>query len=121
MDVFLSTLQSYWGIILFAICFVIYLITQGRTKAKEIILSLMLRAEKEAETLFLKTGDEKFLFVVDYGYRLLPAYVRTFITYKMFTDLANTLYATAKNYLLGLHDTETKPEEIQESKITDPG
>jgi hypothetical protein len=121
MDVSVSTLQSYWGIILFVICFVIFLITQGRAKAKEIILSLMLRAEKEAEALLFKTGDEKFIFVVDYGYRLLPAYVKAFITYAMFENMAKSLYASAKEYLLGLHDTKPKQEEIQDSKITDPG
>ncbi|TGE36900.1 hypothetical protein E4K67_17535 [Desulfosporosinus fructosivorans] len=124
MDVFLSYLQSYWGIILFALCFIIYLISQGKTKATQIILSLMLRAEKEAEDLMLKNGDQKFIFVVDRGYQLLPANVRLFITHKMFEDMANTLYSRAKNYLSGLNTTdENKPkqEEIQESKITDPG
>jgi len=121
LDVFLTTLQQYWGVILFVLCFVVYLITQGRSKATQIILSLMLRAEKESEALLLKTGDEKFMFVVDFGYQRLPAYVRAFITYTMFKDMANTLYASAKNYLLGLHDAEPKPPAIQESKITDPG
>lgn len=121
MDVFLSTLQTYWGIILFVLCFVIYLVSQGRTKATQIILSLMLRAEKEAESLLLKNGDQKFMFVVDYGYQLLPAYIRTFITYKMFTEMARTLYDSAKNYLFGLNDQKPKQEELQERKVTDPG
>ncbi|HBV85749.1 MAG TPA: hypothetical protein DEF42_03620 [Desulfosporosinus sp.] len=121
MEVFISTLQNYWGIILFALCFVIYLITQGRSKAKQIILSLMLRAEKEAEALLLKNEDQKFMFVVDYGYQLLPARVKLFITYKMFTEMANSLYASAKNYLTGLNKNKPKQEELQESKITDPG
>lgn len=76
----------------------------------------MLRAEKEAEIMLFKTGDEKFVFVVDYGYQLLPAYVKMFITYKMFEDMAKSLYGSAKGYLLDL-----RPVEIQENKVTDPG
>lgn len=121
MDVFLSTLQSYWGIILFVICFVIYLVSQGKTRATQIILSLMLRAEKEAESLLLQTGDQKFAFVVDKGYQLLPRTVRLFITYAMFEDMAKLLYASAKNYLLGLNNGKPKQEELQERKVTDQG
>jgi len=124
VDVLVSNIQSYWGLILFVICFIIYLVMQGRSKATQIILSLMLQAEKEAEGLMLKTGDDKFMFVVDRGYQLLPANVRMFITYTMFEDMANTLYARAKNYLSGLNasdENKPKQEELQESKITDPG
>lgn len=125
MNVLLSGLQNYWGIILLVIGFVIFLVTQGRAKATQIILSLMLRAEKEAEGMVLKNGDEKFMFVVDYGYQLLPRNVRLFITYKMFEDMAKVLYASAKNYLLGLNNNgdnqKPKQEELQESKVTDPG
>lgn len=116
MEVFQSYLQGYWGIILFLICSLVYLVTQGKAKAKEIILSLMLRAEKEAVALLLKNGDEKFMFVCDYGYQLLPTYIKTFITYKMFSDLAKSLYDSAKEYLLDL-----RPTELQERKINDPG
>lgn len=125
MDIVLSYLQQYWGLILFVICFIVFLVAQGRTKATKIILSLMLRAEKEAEALFLKNGDEKFMFVVNYGYNLLPKTARLIITYSMFENMANTLYATAKNYLSRLNTTDDnikpKREEIQEEKVTDPG
>ena len=117
MNILLSSLQNYWGIILFVIGFVIFLVTQGKAKATQIILSLMLRAEKEAEGMVLKSGDEKFMFVVDYGYQLLPRNVRLFITYTMFEDMAKVLYARAKNYLSGLNTNG----ENQESKVTDPG
>jgi len=125
MNILLSSLQNYWGIILFVIGFVIFLVTQGKAKATQIILSLMLRAEKEAEGMVLKSGDEKFMFVVDYGYQLLPRNVRLFITYTMFEDMAKVLYARAKNYLSGLNtngeNQKPQQEEIQESKVTDPG
>lgn len=125
MNILLSSLQNYWGIILFVIGFVIFLVTQGKARATQIILSLMLRAEKEAEGMVLKSGDEKFMFVVDYGYQLLPRNVRLFITYTMFEDMAKVLYARAKNYLSGLNtngeNQKPQQEEIQESKVTDPG
>lgn len=121
MDVFLSYLQGYWGIILFIIGCVVFLIMQGRTKATEIILSLMLRAEKEAEDLVLQTGDQKFSFVVNKGYQLLPRTVRLFITFTMFEEMAKLLYKSAKEYLLGLNNGKPKQAELQERKVTDPG
>jgi len=121
VDIVLSGLQAYWGLILFVIGFVVFLVSQGKAKATKIILSLMLRAEKEAEGLVLQNGDQKLNFVVDKGYQLLPRTVRLFITYTMFEEMAKLLYASAKEYLLGLSVQKPKPEEIQESKITDPG
>ncbi|AFQ45140.1 hypothetical protein [Desulfosporosinus meridiei] len=114
MDVILAYLQNYWGIILFVIGFITFLVTQGKAEAAQIILSLMLRAEKEAECLVLKNGDEKFSFVVDYGYRLLPRTARLFITYTMFSDMAKIFYASAKNYLLGIKnsDENQKPKQV---------
>lgn len=108
MDVILSYLQNYWGAILFIMgfVFVTFLVTRGKAEAAQIILSLMLRAEKEAESLVLKNGDEKFSFVVDYGYQLLPRTARLLITYVMFEDMAKLLYASAKNYLSRIDTTD---------------
>lgn len=84
----------------------------------------MLRAEKDAEALLLKTGEEKLGFVVERWYQLLPALVRAFITFSDFNKLANKLYAVAKNYLLSLDNEENqkpKAQELQERKKSDPG
>lgn len=110
-------LQSYWGVILVVLGFGVYTIFQ-RQNAKKIILSLMLRLEKEAETLALTTGDAKFQFVVDKGYQLLPQGARIFITPAMFKALAQTLYDEAKKYLEKyLHTDEPVLPPVSPSEI----
>lgn len=122
MNTVLSYLKDYWGLLLIVVAFCIYLVSVGRAQAKQILLSLMLRAEKEVEGYLFQTGDEKFSFVVTKGYELLPRYVRLIITYKMFEDMAQALYAKAKEYLYSLDEgLKPKSEELQESKVTDPG
>lgn len=120
MDIVLSGLQAYWGLIIFVIGFVVFLVSQGKAKATKIILSLMLQAEKQAEALVLEVGDQKFSFVVSKGYELLPRAVRMVMTYSMFENMARTLYASAKNYLTELNftDDHQKPKEeaIQEER-----
>lgn len=119
METALEYVQNFWGLLLVAAVFIIYLISQGRAKAGQIVLSLMLRLEKQAEEYALQTGEEKFGFVVEKGYQLLPKYVRLVISYKMFEELAGKLYEEAKNYLLSLDKPLDKP--YQERKETDPG
>lgn len=124
MDTLFSYLRDYWGLLLFVVAFIIYLVSVGRAQAKQILLSLMLRAEKEVEGYLFRTGDEKFAFVVSRGYELLPRYVKLIITYSMFEDMARALYAKAKEYLFSLNiDDGLKPiaEKLQERKETDPG
>lgn len=99
MAVFLFFLQNYWGFCLWAIGLVIILATRGKAEAAQIILSLMLRVEKEAESLLLQNGDEKFTYVVEYGYRILPKSARLLISYEMFENMANRIYVRAKSYL----------------------
>jgi len=95
----INLLLPYWGIIAVALGFGGYVLFQ-RDGAKKIILSLIIRIEKEAETLALNTGADKFQFLVDRGYQLLPTPARLLITQKMFESLAQSLYNSAKNYLV---------------------
>ena len=91
--------QNYWGFISVVLGFGGYAIFQ-RENAKKIILSLMLRLEKEAETLALNTGDEKLEFMTEKGYQLLPSSVRLFIPQATFNNLVKSLYNKAKGYLI---------------------
>ncbi len=102
METALGYVNQFWGLLLVMAVFIIYLISQGRAKAGQIVLSLMLRLEKQAEEYALQTGEEKFGFVVEKGYQLLPKYVRLVLSYKMFEELAGKLYEEAKSYLLSL-------------------
>lgn len=120
MEAALNYAQDYWGLLLVAVVFIIYLISQGRAKAGQIVLSLMLRLEKQAEEYALQTGEEKFGFVVEKGYQLLPRYVRLVISYKMFVELADRLYNEAKNYLTNLNEKPIAAP-VKERKETDPG
>jgi|GEM_PF-2553599 len=96
---FIALLIPYWGLITVVLGFVVYGLFQ-RENAKKIILSLMLRLEKEAESLALETGDAKLQFMLDKGYQLLPAGVRMFISESTFDELATSLYNKAKSYLI---------------------
>ncbi|WP_018306362.1 hypothetical protein [Desulfitobacterium hafniense] len=120
METALGYVNQFWGLLLVMAVFIIYVISQGRAKAGKIVLSLMLRLEKQAEEYALQTGEEKFGFVVEKGYQLLPRYVRLVLSYKMFEELAGRLYEEAKNYLLSL-DEKPIPAPIKERKETDPG
>ena len=95
----INLLLPYWGIITSGIGFVVYALFQ-RENAKKIILSIMLRLEKEAESLALQTGDDKLEFMLDKGYQLLPGSVRIFLPQVTFNELAKSLYDKAKGYLI---------------------
>lgn len=96
---FINLFQQYWGIISTILGFIVYALVQ-RENAKKIILSLMLRLEKEAENLALTTGDDKLEFMLEKGYQLLPANVKLFVPQATFNDLAKSLYDKAKGYLI---------------------
>ncbi len=120
METALGYVQDFWGLLLVVAAFIIYLVSQGRAKAGKILLSLMLRLEKQAEEYALQTGEEKFRFVVERGYQLLPEYIKMFITYRMFVELANELYEEAKSYLMSL-DKKSIPVQIKNHKEIDHG
>ncbi|AFL99779.1 hypothetical protein Desde_1354 [Desulfitobacterium dehalogenans ATCC 51507] len=119
METALGYVQNVWGLLLVVAAFIIYLLSQGRAKAGKILLSLMLRLEKQAEEYALQTGEEKFGFVVERGYQLLPKYVKIVITNKMFVELANKLYEEAKDYFLNL-DEKPIQARVKDRKETDP-
>ena len=125
MDVqsIINLLLPYWGIIAVVFGFGGYALFQ-HDSAKKIILSLIIRIEKEAESLALNTGADKFQFLVERGYQLLPTPARLFITLPMFESLAQSLYNTAKLYLVVEKApvtpiTET-PATIPQPIISDP-
>jgi hypothetical protein len=103
VDILVGFLREYWGLLLIVVAFLIYLFSLGRAEAKQILLSLMLRAEKEVEGYLFRTGNEKFEFVVTRGYELLPRYVKFIITYSMFEEMAQALYNKAKEYFFIHH------------------
>lgn len=49
METALGCVQDFWGLLLVVAAFIIYLVSQGRARAGKMLLSLMLRLEKQAE------------------------------------------------------------------------
>ena len=98
MEQVLSIIQSYWGIIVVILAFGGYAIFETG-KAKQLLLGLMFTVEKNAESLILKTGADKFDMVVTKGYELLPAQVRLFVSKELFKTLAQKIYDETKEYL----------------------
>jgi len=97
-NLLMSTLTSYWGIIIVLIGYAILFIFQRKT-AEKLLLGLMLQVEKSAEALALQTGDEKFKYVCDKGYELMPSATKLLISKGVFINLAMQAYDKAKSYL----------------------
>ena len=115
----INIFQEYWGIISTILGFIGYALVQ-RENAKKIILSLMLRLEKEAEALALQTGDDKLEFMLEKGYQLLPSNVRLFVPQATFNELAKSLYVKAKSYLI-VHQAKevVKPVEVPVKNVSE--
>ena len=99
--------------------------------AEKLLLGLMLQVEKSAEALALQTGDEKFKYVCDKGYELMPSATKLLISKGVFINLAMQVYDKAKSYLKVLDITPsvivtepaTSPEIAivpEEVAVTDP-
>jgi hypothetical protein len=98
----MDILSQYWGIIVFLVGATMYVLTHkkiAKSYAKKKIASLMLSAEKGAEKLILENGQEKFDWVVDKGYDLMPSAVRVFIGKPLFKIIAQKLYDDAKVFI----------------------
>ncbi|KIL36267.1 hypothetical protein SD70_31770 [Gordoniibacillus kamchatkensis] len=62
------------------------------SQAKKMAMTLMLGAEKRAEQLILVTGQDKFNWVIDKGYDLMPAWLRMFIGKPAFRKIVQELF-----------------------------
>ncbi|MFC0213756.1 hypothetical protein ACFFK0_15090 [Paenibacillus chartarius] len=74
---------------------VLYLILHrgiAMSQAKKTAMTLMLGAEKRAEQLILITGQDKFNWVVDKGYDMMPAALRMFISKPAFRTIVQDLF-----------------------------
>lgn len=88
-------LADFWGLIGMFIVGVLYIIMHrgiAMSQAKKTAMTLMLGAEKRAEQLLLVTGQDKFNWVIDKGYDLLPAAPRMFISKPAFRNIVQELF-----------------------------
>lgn len=89
--------EQFWGLIALLVCVVLYRET-AFSFAKQKAAHLMLIAEKRAEEFLLETGRDKFEWVVEKGYSILPAVVKMFISYKVFRIIVQELFDAAIDY-----------------------
>jgi hypothetical protein len=91
-------ISQYWGLISMFLGGVVYVATHytwAKSFAKKKAIQLMFSAEARAEELALSLGAEKFSWVVDQGYNLLPAPVRVFISKPLFSTVVQSLFDEA--------------------------
>jgi len=117
-NLLMGALTSYWGIIIVLIGYAALWIFQ-RKMAEKLLLGLMLQVEKSAEALALQTGDEKFKYVCDKGYELMPSATKLLISKGVFINLAMQAYDKAKSYLkvLDITPSATAPEPANSPEI----
>jgi len=100
------SIQLIVEIAFYVILALLYGISSGKKITTETLLSLMLRVEKDADDLLLENGDDKFHYVVEKGYQLLPRPVRLLINVRTFERIAATLYVQAKRYVLQVEEND---------------
>lgn len=91
----LQLLADNWRLIAAFIGGVLYLLTHrglAMSQARKTAMTLMLAAEKRAEQLILVTGQDKFDWVIDKGYDLMPAALRMFIGKPAFRSIVQDLF-----------------------------
>lgn len=88
-------LTDFWGFAAVFVAGILYMIIHrgaAVSQAKKTAMTLMLGAEKRAEHLLLVTGQDKFNWVVDKGYDILPAALRMFISKPAFRNIVQELF-----------------------------
>ncbi len=108
--------QQVIEIVLYVILIILYALSTGKKMTAQTLLSLMLRVEKDSDDLLLKDGNEKFNYVVEKGYMLLPKPVRLIVSPKTFERIAVILYIEAKRTLLKVEERDFKEKIKKEYK-----
>ncbi|MCZ8512390.1 hypothetical protein O9H85_08080 [Paenibacillus filicis] len=91
-------INQYWGIVSVFLFGVVYVITHYQASiafAKKKAITLMLAVEKKAEQLALDNGQDKFNWVCDKGYDLLPSVVRLVVSKPLFKTIVQSLFDEA--------------------------
>jgi len=91
MQVILDFLMNYWGIIGVVVLFGIELYREREVAVKR-IRDLMFLAEEKGRKHILKTGEEKFNWVLDNGYAYMPPILKTFVSKDLFAALVQSVY-----------------------------
>jgi len=84
-------LLQYWGIIAAVLLIGLELILEREAAVKR-IRDLIFMAEEKARKGVLKTGEDKFEWVVENGYKYLPPVLKVILTEEAFRLLVQTIF-----------------------------
>ncbi len=88
---------DYKYIVMVAAVVSVYYIYEWQ-RAKTILYSLMLQAERQSKDLTMKPGKEQEDWVVKKAGKYLPAPVRLFLNENVLTAVVHELYRSSKKY-----------------------
>jgi len=91
MEVILEFLGSWWGVIGILILFGIELYFEREVAVKR-IRDLIFLAEEKGRKGVLKTGEEKFEWVLENGYGYLPPVMKQFISKALFATFVQSVF-----------------------------
>lgn len=93
----LQGLSSWWGLLVAVLFLVGYAIYDWR-KAKKLIASMIFHAEERARELVLENGKEKFNWVKENTYPMLPKWIRFLLTEDMYKALIQKVFDELKEW-----------------------
>lgn len=97
MTELLSFLASWWGLVALVVIFTLKLVFDYDNTVK-MIRGLIFLAEEKAKNEVLKTGEEKFQWVVANGYQYLPATLKLFLSEELFAKLVQHIFNRIKEW-----------------------
>ena len=96
----ISFIGQWWGIIFWVIAAILALfgveVFVERGILQKRVRDLIFLAEKEAREAALITGEQKFQWVIENGYKLLPPVLNKFISEDMFKVIVQAIYDRIK-------------------------
>ena len=87
----LEIVSQYWGIIV-AVLGLIGFAIYDYEKFKSRVVSLIFIAEEKSRELCLETGQKKFEWVVQNGYKYLPAVLKLVLSEELFKALVQHIF-----------------------------
>lgn len=110
MNTIYSLLGQYWGIVTIVVAGLLYFGVDKTARktaikfAEKKAMTLMFGIEKKCEDFALQSGKDKFDWVVEKGYDLLPAPVRLIISPALFKTIVQGLHDDAVKFVTSKKD-----------------
>ena len=95
----LQFIDSWWGLFIVVLFLVGYAIYDWR-RAKKLIASMIFHAEERARELVLKNGEDKFQWVKENTYPMLPKWIRFFLTEDLYQTLIQKVFDELKEWAI---------------------